>query len=108
MMRVGHMLVTGYGAKQDSKEAAKWLREAWCAPPGIVTYSCLTRAVLFYFLLFSFIHLFMRYACAFVGTVCCVQLGRYCSIFVYFFGARGTVMYGCHCVHDASLHACCT
>ena len=29
MVRVGHMLVTGYGAKQDSKEAAKWLREAW-------------------------------------------------------------------------------
>lgn len=29
MERVGHMLLAGYGAKQDPHEAAKWLREAW-------------------------------------------------------------------------------
>ncbi len=29
MVRVGHMLLSGYGIKQDKQEAAKWLRQAW-------------------------------------------------------------------------------
>jgi TPR repeat protein len=29
MVRVGHMLLSGYGIKQDKAEAAKWLRHAW-------------------------------------------------------------------------------
>lgn len=29
MVRVGHMLVSGYGVRQDDQEAAKWMRHAW-------------------------------------------------------------------------------
>lgn len=29
MVRVGHMLLAGYGIRTDSSEAAKWLRQAW-------------------------------------------------------------------------------
>lgn len=29
MVRVGHMLLSGYGVKQDKHEAARWLRQAW-------------------------------------------------------------------------------
>jgi TPR repeat protein len=29
MVRVGHMLLAGYGIRQDKAEAAKWLRAAW-------------------------------------------------------------------------------
>ena len=34
MVRVGHMLLSGYGVKQDPTEAAKWLRQAWCVVAG--------------------------------------------------------------------------
>jgi hypothetical protein len=30
MVRVGHMLLSGYGVKQDPAEAARWMRAAWC------------------------------------------------------------------------------
>jgi hypothetical protein len=33
-VRVGHMLLAGYGVKQDKAEAARWLRHAWCAGRG--------------------------------------------------------------------------
>lgn len=29
MVRAGHMLLAGYGVRQDAPEAALWLQEAW-------------------------------------------------------------------------------
>lgn len=29
MVRVGHMLLMGYGVKQDPEEAGRWLQKAW-------------------------------------------------------------------------------
>lgn len=29
MVRVGHMLIAGYGVREDSSQAASWLRQAW-------------------------------------------------------------------------------
>jgi TPR repeat protein len=29
MVQVGHMLMSGYGIRQDPSEAARWLRQAW-------------------------------------------------------------------------------
>lgn len=29
MVKVGHMLMSGYGVRQDKGEAARWLRQAW-------------------------------------------------------------------------------